>query len=172
MMRRRRNDDDEGHGTLRDGEVRRVPLYLRDGGDWRGEMHRHLHRDRDDLNDRRRRETRKYDPRGRLISTAEEEEETEDAMTDIPRRPGFTRDALDKIEAAYRAAEQRDAEAWRHLKSHGDADVRRMRQGDAAPELTGDAQLDAELTLAANIEDRAERAYAEVEARDRHAWKR
>jgi hypothetical protein len=138
-MRSRRTIDDDAfdeRGILRDGRTARITMAMRDSAEqWRGDMHRHLWRDR----------------------------ETEDAMTDIPRRPGFTCDALDRIEEAYQKVEQRDANAWRNLRSHGDADVRGMQQ---------DAQLDAELTLAANIDDPVQRAYAEAEARDKHAWKR
>jgi hypothetical protein len=210
---RRRNDDDEGHGILRDGEVRRVPLYLRDGGDgWRADMPRHFHGDGrfgfDDVADRRKKRTVRYDPRGRLSGTSETEIEEDDAMHDVaPRRPGFTDEALDRIEEAYQQSEQRDANAWRNLRSHGEADVRSMmgdRWGgkvgsectingapghlkmvrgelqcvpddnaqDAAPRLTGDAALDAELVIAAGIDDPVARAYAEREALDAHAWKK
>jgi hypothetical protein len=206
MRTRRRTDDDEGRGILQDGEVRRVPLAMRDGGDWRGEMSRYLRRDPRDLDDRRRSRTVKRDPRGRVISQSETEEiEENDAMHDVPLRPGFTRDALDRIEQAYRDAEAADASAWKHLGSQGEVDVRgmtsdrwggkvgaectidgapghlRMVRGelqcvpdakDAMPELTGDAALDADLALAANIDNPVERAYAERAARDAHAWKR
>jgi hypothetical protein len=191
MRTRRRTDDDFEHGILRDGHVARVSMLARDGDDsphW------------NEARDRRRKQTRKFDPKGRLISTSEEEEEMEDA---IPRRPGFTRDALDRIEQAYREAELRDASAWRHLGRHDEADgmtsdrwggkvgaectingapghLKMVNGGlqcvpdakDAMPELTGDAALDAALVIAANISDPVERAYAECAARDEHAWKR
>ena len=135
-MRSRRTIDDDAfdeRGVLRDGRSVRIPLAMRDGGDWRADMHRHLHRDVDDVNDRRRRETRKYDPRGRLISTAEEEEEQEDAaMIDGFDKPGFVEDKLARragrsmtdadraLRQAYADAERTDAEAWRHLRSAGE----------------------------------------------------
>jgi hypothetical protein len=118
-MRRRRTDDDFEDGVLRDGHVARVSMLARDGSDdGLTPLQRAVARDSAPHwnEDRRRRQTRKFDPKGRLISTSEEEEEMEDA---IPRRPGFTRDALDAIEAAYQEVELRDSEAWRHLASHG-----------------------------------------------------
>jgi hypothetical protein len=177
MRTRRRTDDNFEDGVLRPGCTARVPLAMRDGSGWRGEMHRHFHGDGrfgfDDVNDRRKKRTVHYDPRGRLRGTSESEVEEDDAMHDAaPRRPGFTDEALDRIEETYQEVEQRDSNAWKNLRSPGETDVRRMQQGDAAPELTGDAQLDAELTLAANIDDPVQRAYAEAEARDKHAWKR
>jgi hypothetical protein len=124
---RRRTDDDFENGVLRPGRSVRVPLAMRDGGDWRGDMSRHLHRD---VNDRRRREMRKYDPRGRLISTAEEEEQEDAAMIDGFDKPGFVEDKLragrtmtdaDRVlRQAYADAERADAEAWRHLSSAGE----------------------------------------------------
>jgi hypothetical protein len=198
MRTRQRSDDDERHGVLRDGEVRRVPLYLRDGSDWRGDMHRHFHGDGRfgfaEVNDRRRSRTVKRDPRGRVISQSESEEiEEDDAMQDsAPRRPGFTRDALNRIEAAYQEVEQRDSVAWMgdrwggkvgaectingapgHLKMvRGELQCVPDDDAQDAMPLTGDAALDADLIAAQNIDDPVERAYAETEARDRHAWKR
>jgi hypothetical protein len=163
--RRRTDDDDFEHGVLRDGHVARTPMLTRDGNDGLSPLQRAI-RDSspnwNEMRDRRRKRTVRYDPRGRVAGTSETEEIEEDAMHDAPRRPGFTRDALDRIEAAYREVELRDANAWKHLK---DADV-----GD--PASTGIPALDAELTIAANLDNATERAYAEVEARDRHAWKR
>jgi hypothetical protein len=121
MRTRRRTDDDafDERGILRPGRSVRIPLAMRDGGDWRADMSRHLHRS--ELDDRRKKRTTHYDPRGRLAGTSETEVEEDDAMHDAaPRRPGFSRDALDRIEQAYREVELRDAEAWRHLSSAGE----------------------------------------------------
>jgi hypothetical protein len=120
MRTRQRTDDDafDERGILRDGHTARITMAMRDSTDqWRGDMSRHLHRDSRDLADRRRRETRKYDPKGRLLSTAEEEEEQDDGLRDAaPRRPHFTDAALDEIERVYQEVELRDANAWRNLE--------------------------------------------------------
>ena len=99
-------------------------------------MHRHFHGDSrfglDDVNDRRRKRTVHYDPRGRLRGTSETEVEEDDALLDLASldgfdRPGFVEDRLARragrsMTDADRALRQAyaDAEAWRHLRSAGE----------------------------------------------------
>jgi hypothetical protein len=193
---------DEDDKLLKDGEVRRVPMYMRDGTDdaWRVAMHQHFHGAAGfGFTDRRRTETRKYDPKGRLVSTSEEEE-TEDAMG---HKPGFvcSSDAawLDAKETAYREYDERMANAWKtDAASYGAAkegtacmtDDKRpgtlvrgsdghlvcqanARQ-DAAPAFTptGDVAYDNAMAAALAITDEREREYELCRLRDENAWRK
>jgi hypothetical protein len=201
MRTRRREDDDEGHGILGDGEVRRVPLYLRDGGDgWRGDMHKHFHGDRrfgfDDVNDRRE-----------MIDGVDF---NRPAPVEMKLRAAAGRtmtDADRRLQEAYRDAERADAERWRYLRSAGETrdaakagDACTVREGggrfgvegspgrlreidgkltcvsndhhDAMPEPTGNAQVDAAYLRAFAIVDDTERAYEMRRLDDENAWRR
>jgi hypothetical protein len=172
---------------------------MRDSTDdgWRADMHRHFHGDGRfgfEQVDRRRSRTVKRDPRGRVISQSESEEIEEDAMQDsAPRRPGFTRDALNRIEAAYQEVEQRDSVAWMGDRWGGKVGAEctingapghlKMVRGelqcvpdddaqDAMPPETGIPELDAAYARAHAITDATERAYELRRLDDENAWRR
>jgi hypothetical protein len=187
-------DDDDDTTMLKDGQIIRVPMMMRDS--WRADMHRHFHGDSGFGFDRRRTQTRKYDPKGRLISTAEEEEETEDAMSHKPRFVSSTdAAALDAKEAAYREYDERMANAWKTdsaskegtacmtddkragtlvRNSDGRLVCRPNAPKDAAPPFTptGDVAYDNAMTAALALTDARARAYALRDVEDTFAWRK